>query len=172
MEDTMTTHRTRSRVSCAAALALALTLGGCASTGARYSPLGTTSTARPAFPGDPEGSAADAPASVTIQFDNQGDDAVRVYLLNEKQQWLLGRVERGANARLRVPRAALTDDAAWMRLNVLPADPATVRGSEARAAMTTEPVAVIVSQRWTFSRSFAGGQLTSLPLARATTAPR
>jgi hypothetical protein len=59
-----------------------------------------------------------------------------------------------------------------MRLAVTPGDAAAVRGSESRVPMATEPVAAIVAQRWTFSRSFAGDQLTSLPLLRTTAAPK
>jgi hypothetical protein len=172
MEDTMTTLRTRSRVSLAA-LTLSMSLAGCAGTTSRLSHLEARPLDGPSLPGSVEGSAvAEAPAAVSIQFDNQGDNAVRVYLVDAKRQWLLGRVERGANASLRIPRAALTDGSGWMRLAIAPGDAAAVRGGESRAPMATEPVAVIVAQRWTYSRSLAGDQLTSLPLVRATAVPK
>jgi phosphotransferase system HPr-like phosphotransfer protein len=57
-----------------------------------------------------------------------------------------------------------------MRLAVLAGDRVTLRAAgEARAAsMIAQPASAFLSQRWTFSPSLAKGQLTALPLGRAT----
>jgi hypothetical protein len=43
----------------------------------------------------------DVPPS--IRFDNDAREHVHVYLIGEKREWLLGRVEAGAIAMLRIP---------------------------------------------------------------------
>jgi hypothetical protein len=150
----MTTPRTRSLVSLATTLTLALTLGGCASA--------PSSRALDA-------SAPTDEAPLAIRFDNQGREYVRVYLVGARREWLLGRVEPGARATLRIPDEALADDSRAMRLAVLAGGRLAVQATgEARAAtMMAEPVALILAQRWTFSQSLSGGQLTWLPLGRA-----
>src|SRR4051812_7695404 len=104
MEDTMTTLSIRFRVSLAAALTVALTLGGCASASSRLA-------------SDELASGDGRPAA--IRFDNNARDYVHVYLVGERQEWLLGRVEPGAHATLRIPEAALTGNTESMRLSVL-----------------------------------------------------
>jgi hypothetical protein len=153
LEDTMTTPRTRSLVSLVAALTVTLALGGCASA--------------------PSRTAWDAPAPAgvppfTVRFDNDARDYVHVYLVGAQRQWLLGRVEPGARATLRIPEEALAEDAGSMRLVALVGGRVTQRpASEARAVITLEqPAAAILSQRWTFSQTTPTGQLTPLPLAR------
>jgi hypothetical protein len=60
-----------------------------------------------------------------------------------------------------------------MRLSVLPDDrsAASAAGERRSVSMGKEPVGLIVSQRWTYSQSLAGGELTSLPLERRSGAP-
>jgi hypothetical protein len=150
----MTTPRTGSVVSLAAALALAITLGGCASAGSRSAPDGPAPSAGP---------------SVTIRFDNQAHDYVHVYLVGVRRQWLLGRVEQGAVATLPIPDEALAESSRSMWLAVLAGANPTGRVAADPRAVTTipEPMATILSQRWTFTSTQATGQLTSLPLWRA-----
>jgi hypothetical protein len=150
----MTTLRIRSLVSLAAALTLPLTLGGCASA--------------------PSRAVVDAPApagesAAVIRFDNGARDFVHVYLVSAKREWLLGRVEPGAHATLRIPADALTEDAGSLQLSVLPGERVTLRTAGMSRAATTipQPVGAILSQRWTFSQPLAQGQLTSLRLGRA-----
>ena len=112
-----------------------------------------------------------APADQTasaVRFENDGRDYVHVYLVGARRQWLLGRVEPGARATLRIPDAALAADAGSMQLAVLAGERVTSRAaSEARAALSlAQPVAAMHSQRWTFSRTLATGQLTVHPIAR------
>jgi hypothetical protein len=149
----MTTTPPRSLVSLAAALAVTLVLG-CASAPSRASldelvPAG----------GPP----------LAISFINEGHEFVRVYLVSNQYQWLLGRVEPGARATLRIPEAAMTENSWSMRLAVVAGANMTVRAEgETRAAMTMQqPVAAILSQRWSFSQTLASGRLTSLPVGRA-----
>jgi hypothetical protein len=146
----MTTPRTRSLVSFAAALTVALVSAGCANTPSRLAAGG--------------GARIDEllPA---IRFDNGARDYVHVYLVGEKRQWLLGRVEVGARASLRIPQDALAEDAGLMRLAVLEGQRMTSQAvGDARAATTIrQPMAAILSQRWMFSQTAADEQITSLP---------
>lgn len=141
----MITPRARSVVSFAAALIVA----GCASTPSRPASGGVAPSDEP---------------PVTIRFDNAAHDFVHVYLVGEKREWWLGRVDVGARATLRIPEDALAD-AGPMRLAVLEGRRRTLRvAGDGRAATTlSQPISAIVSQRWTFSQSAASEQLTSLP---------
>ena len=145
----MITPRAQSLVSFAAALTVALALAGCASTPARPAP------GRLALSGE---------LPLVIRFDNAAHDVVRVYLVGEKREWLLGRVEIGARATLRIPEDALAE-AGPMRLAVLEGQGRAPQGAgDSRAATTLrQPIAAILSQRWTFSQTAANEQLTSLP---------
>jgi hypothetical protein len=145
----MTTPRTTSLVSLAAALALTLTLAGCASASAHQALEEAVATE----------------ASPAVRFVNEGRDYVHVYLVGEKREWLLGRVEPGARATLRIPDAALADDAGPLRLAVLAGERVTLSAAgEVRASsMIAQPAAAFLTQRWTFSQSLAKGQLTPLP---------
>lgn len=149
----MTTLRSRLYVSVIAALTVTLVLGGCAST-----------PSRPA-------SDAIAPSEggqLAFRFDNEARDNVHVYLVGAKREWLLGRVAPGARATLRIPEEALAEDAGFVRLAVLAGQRATLRAAgESRAATSIDqPVAAIVSQRWTFSKTVERGQLMALGLGR------
>jgi hypothetical protein len=150
LEDTMTTPRNRSLVSFAAVLTVALTLAGCASAPVRL--------------------ASDEPAvteelPVSIPFENAARNYVHVYLVGQKREWFLGRVEIGARATLRIPDEALAEDAGPMRLAVLEGQRMTGRVAidPHATTMLTLPVEAIVSQKWTFSETASTGQLTWLP---------
>jgi hypothetical protein len=149
----MTTPRSRSLVSLAAALTVTLTLGACASAPSRLA-------------GEEPAHSESQP--LVIRFDNDARDYVHVYLVSDQRQWLLARVAPGARATLRIPEEALADAAGRMRLAVLAGERVTLWApSEARAAITlAQPAAAFRSQRWTFSQALANGQLTALPLRR------
>jgi hypothetical protein len=156
----MITPRTRAIVSLAATLTAALALGACARSPARPGPAARADVA--ALAGRP----------ATIRFDNGGRERVLVYLVGEQREWLLGRVEPGARATLRLPRASLAGSPGLVRLAVLAGERLTLqaaRDPRATVATTTiaQPVSTILSQRWTFAQ----GQLTSLWGPR-TPAPR
>ena len=154
LEDTMTTLRIRSRVSLAAALLVPLALGGCVGAPSRLASDGPARSDRP---------------QLAVHFDNDARDHVHVYLVGGRREWLLGRVEPGARARLRLPEAALAEDLGSMRLAVLVGERVTLRAADkARATITmAQPAAAILSHRWTFSQTPATGQLTALRLAGA-----
>jgi hypothetical protein len=146
----MTTPLTRAIVSLAATMAVTLALGAC-----------VRGPARPA---------SDGPAPMdghplTIRFDNDAREHVHVYLVGRQRQWLLGRVEPGARAMLRIPEAALAGSQGFVQLAVLTGERLTLQAArDPRATFTiAQPASAILSQRW----MFAQGQVTSLPLRGA-----
>ncbi|MBW8770667.1 MAG: hypothetical protein JF589_12985 [Gemmatimonadetes bacterium] len=149
----MTTIRSRSLVSLAAALTLTVALGGCAG-----------NTARSAL-NDPAPVAA-RPA--TIRFDNEARQYVHVYLVGQNQQWLLGRVEPGARATLRIPAEALSDETWQLQLAVLAGQRVTMRVATQPGALASiaQPAKLLQAQRWTFTQPMANGQSTAQLLSR------
>ena len=150
----MTTPRFRSVVSLAAALTVAFTLAGCAAAPSRLASPGPGSTER---------------TSRTVRFDNEARDYVHVYLIGEQREWLLGRVEAGARAMLRIPDEALAGDPRSMQLAVLTGERMTLRAADAARTATSiqQSAEAILSQRWSFSRVLANGQLNSFRLGRS-----
>ena len=96
----------------------------------------------------------------TIRFDNDASQHVHVYLVGETRQWLLGRVEPGARASLRIPEESLAGDRMFARLAVVTGEGVTLQPARhPRATVTVwQPATAILSQRW----SFVQGALTSL----------
>jgi len=144
----MTTIRSHSLVSIAAALTLTVALGGCA--------------------GHPTRRGLNDPAPVasrpaTIRFDNEGRQYVHVYLVGQNRDWLLGRVEPGARATLRIPAEAITDDTWQMQLAVVAGDRVTMRAAWKAGAQVTiaQPAGQLVAQKWTFTQTLANGQATA-----------
>jgi hypothetical protein len=138
----MPTLRRRALVSLFATLNLSISAAGCVQTAARGGP-----SLRDDLP----------PA---IRFDNDTREHVHVYLVAEKREWVLGRVEAGAIALLRIPEESLAGDQTFVRLVVIAGDGITLQAARhVRAAPTlAQPVLDILSQRWRFSQ----GSLTSL----------
>ena len=136
----MTTPYRRAFVSTAATMMVALALAACV----RQLPLRPFSDDR----------------ALTFRFDNDGREHVHVYLIGVQRQWLLGRVEPGAMATLRIPVDAIEASARFVRLAVLTGERVTLQASrDPRATLTIEqPVSAVLGQRWRFSE----GQLTSL----------
>ncbi|MEO8563086.1 MAG: hypothetical protein ABI601_13470 [bacterium] len=147
----MTTPRSYSSVSLAAVLSLSLALGACA-------PSRIASNAAASAEGAP----------LALRFDNAARDYVHVYLVSETREWLLGRVEPGARATLRIPDDALAEHPGSMRLAVLAGQRVTLRAAtEPGVAFTlAQPAGEILAQRWTFSKPLASGELTSLRVRR------
>ena len=156
-EDTMTTTRSRRLVSTAAALTLTLALSACA--------------------GNPSRRALNDPAPaaerpVAIRFDNEARQYVHVYLVGTEREWLLGRVEPGARATLRIPDEALAEAGTWsMRLAVLAGERVTMRvATQPRASVTiSQPTSQLVAQRWTFTQPMTNGQATAQLMGRMRT---
>ena len=97
---------------------------------------------------------------LTIRFDNSARERVDVYLIGMNREWLLGRVEPGAIASLRIPEEALAKGSTFVRLAVLTGEPLTLaaaRNPRARLSIA-QPASSILSQQWSFSQ----GDLTSL----------
>ena len=148
----MTTIRSRSLVSLAAALTLTLALGGCA--------------------GNPTRSALNDPAPVAtrraaIRFDNEARQYVHVYLVGQNQQWLLGRVEPGARATLRIPEEAASNGTWQMQLAVLAGDRVTMQVASKPLAQFTiaQPTGQLLAQKWIFTQ--LNGQATASLMGRA-----
>ena len=140
----MTTPRPYVLVSRAAMTILTLALGACAS-----------APARPAL---------DQPSPVEagqagLRFDNLARSYVHVYLVGEKREWLLGRVEPGAVATLRIPEGSLESNPGFVQLAVVAGGQLTLRAArDPRAQLTiAQPASSILSRQW----RFVPGQLTS-----------
>jgi hypothetical protein len=97
---------------------------------------------------------------LSIRFENTARERVDVYLIGAKREWVLGRVEPGAIASLRIPDEAFAKGSMYVRLAVIPDEPLTFEAARnPRARLTiAQPASAILSQRWSFSQ----GQLTSI----------
>jgi hypothetical protein len=144
----MTTIRSRSLVSLAAALTLTVALGGCA--------------------GNPTHRALNDPAPVaakpaTIRFQNEARQYVHVYLVGQNREWLLGRVEPGARTTLRIPADAMTDDTWQMQLAVVAGGRVTMQVASQPGAQVTiaQSAGQLLAQKWTFSQALTNGQATA-----------
>jgi hypothetical protein len=146
-EDDMTTPRTRPIVSFAAVLSVTLAFGACAGWQSRGAM-------------DPLTIMEDAALPLTIRFDNGAPQYVHVYLIADQQQWLLGRVEPGAKATLRIPEGALVTSPQFVQLAVLTGERLTLQAArDPRATLTAaQPTSELLAQRWTFAQ----GHLASL----------
>ena len=141
----MTTPRSYLLVSRTAMMILTLALAACTSAPGR--------------------AAAEAPSpieagQVSLRFDNQARSHVHVYLVGEKREWLLGRVEPGAVATLRVPDGSLESNPGFVQLAVVEGKQVTQQAArDARAQLTiAQPASSILARQW----RFVPGQLTSL----------
>ena len=139
----MRTLRRRALVSLAAAMAATLALGACFQAASVGGGPPSLDDGRLAF-----------------RFDNGGREHVHVYLIGEKREWLLGRVEPGAIATLRIPEESVVENAKFVRLAVIAGERVTHQAARnPRATLTlAQPTSAILSQRWLFSQ----GSLTSL----------
>ena len=150
----MTTPRSHTRVS---RTALTLALAACAPAPARLTDGAPAPAPAPV---------ATAGAPLALRFDNEAHEHVHVYLVGERREWLLGRVEAGARTTLRIPAAALAENPGFVRLAVLAGARLTQQSvAEARTAVTiAQPASALASQRWAFSQVTAqpraSGQLT------------
>ena len=146
----MTTPRPYVLVSRAAMTILTLALGACASA--------------PARPALEQPSPIEA-GQVSLRFDNLARTYVHVYLIGQKREWLLGRVEPGAVATLRIPDGSLESNPGFVQLAVVEGKHVTQQAArDARAQLTiAQPASSILAQQW----RFVPGQLTSRELKAA-----
>ena len=61
-----------------------------------------------------------ASPDTTITFHNQGRDRIQVYLVGEKQEWLIGRLEPRQTARLALPQFGIASTPQAVALAVVP----------------------------------------------------
>lgn len=141
----MTTSRRLAFVSIAATMTITLALSACMSSSTR--PVSNAQISLDALP-------------LTIRFDNFASERVDVYLIGAKREWLLGRVEAGGIASLRIPDEALAKGSMHVRLAVIAGEPVTFAAARnPRARLTVaQPASEILSQEWRFSQ----GELRSL----------
>lgn len=139
----MTTRSRRALVSMAAVMSITLVLG-CA----RVPSQSLT-----------DGSSRIEARPFAVRFDNGAREYVHVYLIGEKREWLLGRVEPGATRTLPIPEEALRNTM-FVRLAVISGDRAIFQAARnSRATLTiAQPLSSLLAERW----SFAQGQLKSL----------
>jgi hypothetical protein len=148
MEDVMTTPRLPALVSLCLTLSITLPLGACAGAASRAAPGSPSPTAEV--------------GATSFRFDNEGREPVRVYLIGERREWMLGRVEPGAIARFRLPDEAMASDARRVQIAVLSGSQMTLRAARENRAMLSipQPASALTSQRWRFTQ----GQLSPLGL--------
>ena len=135
----MTTSRRRAFGSIAATMTISLALGACI--GASPSRELNARRSIDALP-------------LTMRFDNYARDRVDVYLIGTKREWVLGRVEPGGIANLRIPEEALAKGSMYVRLAVIAGEPVTfaaARNPRAKLSVA-QPAATILSQQWRFSQ--------------------
>jgi len=147
----MTTPRTRALVSLGAMLTITTTLTACAPTPARLANDAVVP--------------AESSAPLSIRFDNGERERVQVYLVGERREWLLGRVEPGAVAVLKVPDAWRESTSGVVQLAVVRGERSTLQVSRDSRAMLSvaQPMSVLTTQRW----RVAQGQLSQLDLGGA-----
>src|SRR5690348_5228645 len=147
---TPTRHTTVSLLSLVAALGVTVLLG-CAS-------------APPAVAWD--GSTVTSERPLTLRFENEAQNYVDVYLVNDRQQWRLGRIAPGARTTLRVPEEALDVTAGFARLAVLEGVQFSADAArDPRATFTiVQSTSQLLAQRWTFWQTpLASPELLSAP---------
>jgi len=100
---------------------------------------------------------------LSIRFDNDERDYVHVYLIGDGRQWMLGRVEPGAVATLKIPDEAVGARLRFVQLAVIQGGRLTPDAAhDRRAELTTlQPATALLSQKWRFTqgeiRSLAAG---------------
>ena len=87
-----------------------------------------------------------------IRFENEAQTYVDVYLVGERREWRLGRVEPGARVMLRLPEQALGASPGFVQLAVLVNAPFTLQAAhDPRATITiAQPLSDLLSQQWAF----------------------
>src|SRR5437763_11833853 len=88
----------------------------------------------------------------TITFHNNGRDRIQVYLVGEKENWLLGRLEPMESVRLRLPESMSEETPEAVVLAVLPGWSRNLAPSrDRRAALSiTEVSDNLPGEEWTF----------------------
>jgi hypothetical protein len=100
---------------------------------------------------------SEATRTETIIFQNRSPDRIQIYLIGEKQDWLLGRLDPLETARLRLPASAWEESREAVVLAVLPGwTKSLAPRSDRRATLSIAEIASnLPGGHW----SFANGQL-------------
>lgn len=104
---------------------------------------------------------------VAIQFDNEGESSVDVYLVGQTREWRLGRVAPGARTTLWIPESAVSSTSGFVRLAVLAGAPPSAQASrDPRSVFAiAQPGSDLIGQQWKFSqRQNASPELFGSPL--------
>ena len=104
---------------------------------------------------------------VAIQFDNEAQSSVDVYLVGQTREWRLGRVAPGARTTLWIPESAVSPTSGFVRLAVLAGAPPSAQASlDPRAVFAiAQPGWDLIGQQWKFSqRQSASPELFGAPL--------
>lgn len=90
-----------------------------------------------------------------MTFQNEADTYVDVYLIGEKREWWLGRVQPGARVELRIRTEVLTTESRSVKLAVLADSHWSVQAArDPRATFSLpEPASQLLAQRWTFRKT-------------------
>jgi hypothetical protein len=95
----------------------------------------------------------------TITFRNQSRDRIQVYLIGEREDWLLGRLESLESAEFRLPESAFRSTAQSIVLAVIPDWSRNLQPRrDPRATLSLkEPLMVLAGEEWIFvSGQFQG----------------
>ena len=97
-------------------------------------------------------SPAPRPSIRTITFHNNGRDRIQVYLIGQKEDWLLGRLEPFQTTTLRLPESSLTDGEEAVVLAVLPGWSRTLapRTDQRAARSIAERGSFLPGEEWVF----------------------
>ena len=100
-------------------------------------------------------------------FDNDARQRVHVYLVSPQRQWLLGRVEPGTRAWLRLPTRAMGSEGGMVRLVVIENASVTLQAARDPYAVQSmaQPAVSLLDRQWSFSQN----QLKSLLIAPTAT---
>jgi hypothetical protein len=124
-------------------------LGGMASLAAGVMIVSCATYKRPAM--------VESARTETIIFQNRSPERIQVYLIGEKQDWLLGRLDPMETARLRLPPSAWGESREAVVLAVLPGwTKSLAPRSDRRAAVSIAEIGSnLPGEHW----SFVNGQL-------------
>jgi hypothetical protein len=98
------------------------------------------------------------PTAATLTFRNQSRERIYVYLIEEREERLLGRLEQLETARLRLPARSSVGEGGMIRLAVVAGEASRLQPSrDSRAILSVYlPVQSLVGQ----NMAFVAGQLT------------
>ena len=108
--------------------------------------------------------------SATITFRNEGRDRIQVYLVGEKQDWLIGRLEPLQTARLPLPEFGFASASQTVTLTVVPGWSGNAQPRrDPRAAVSIDQVSDnLPGEEWIFLNGQLQGPVQAGPRALRT----